>query len=180
MFIGCLSFQVKEYRRPPLRCFDVRCQRFGHLAATCRGKRRCAKCGEDHDVQNCKVSDPKCCNCGGSHHPSFKECCHFIKAKQVQDVKEKNRISYVEALKKVEGPCSSSHFAKAPIGGAMVPSLPQVAAAHPDEIVIKKESLLAYIVDVVYATREKKSRSDIIKFVAEASVMFLGLKGYIP
>lgn len=33
---------------------------------------------------------------------------------------------------------------------------------------------------MVFGTREKKSRSDIIKFVAEAAVRFLGLKGYVP
>ncbi len=30
VFIGCLSFQVRNYQRPPLCCF--RCQRYGHIA----------------------------------------------------------------------------------------------------------------------------------------------------
>lgn len=45
VFIGCLSFLVREYQRPPLRCF--KCRRYGYVAASCRGNRLCAKCGGD-------------------------------------------------------------------------------------------------------------------------------------
>lgn len=48
------------------------------------------------------------------------------------------------------------------------------------EIVINKEALLAFMVDVIYGAREKKSRSDVIKFVSEAAVRFLGVKDYSP
>jgi len=33
--VGFMSFQVRPYVPPPLRCF--KCQRFGHVAAICRG-----------------------------------------------------------------------------------------------------------------------------------------------
>lgn len=61
--VGCMSFQVRPYIPPPLRCY--KCQRYGHIAAVCKGKQRCPKCGEDHRVEDCKenVKD-KCCNCG--------------------------------------------------------------------------------------------------------------------
>lgn len=36
VFIGYLSFQVRPYQRAPLRCF--KCQRFGHMVASRRGK----------------------------------------------------------------------------------------------------------------------------------------------
>lgn len=35
------------YERAPLQCF--KCQRYGHVAAVCRGHRYCRRCGEDHD-----------------------------------------------------------------------------------------------------------------------------------
>lgn len=34
--VGYMSYQVREYIPPLLRCF--KCQRFGHVAAICRGK----------------------------------------------------------------------------------------------------------------------------------------------
>ena len=36
----------KQYITMPLRCF--KCNRFGHIAEKCRGKKRCAKCGREH------------------------------------------------------------------------------------------------------------------------------------
>ena len=62
--MGYMSFPVREYRRPPLRCY--KCQRFGHTAAACRGDRRCGG-GGDHDFKQCQVKKTKCCNCGGNH-----------------------------------------------------------------------------------------------------------------
>ena len=187
VFIGCLSFQVKKYERPPLRCF--KCQRFGHVAASCRGSQRCTKCGGEHDLLECDVTDTKCCNCGGTHMASFRGCLHFEKAKRVQDVKEQHKISYAEALKKVEGrsdnvsvfvgshsqipdPSTSCHKSPAP-------------AIPDDSIVVKKESLLAFMVDVVCATRPPKkgkdlNRSDIMKAVVEAAGRFLGVGSYDP
>lgn len=37
--LGYISFPVKEYICQPLRCYKI-CQRFGHVAAVCRGARR--------------------------------------------------------------------------------------------------------------------------------------------
>jgi len=39
--LGYLNFQVKPYVPPLLRCF--KCQRYGHIAAVCKGKQRCPK-----------------------------------------------------------------------------------------------------------------------------------------
>lgn len=39
--LGFVSFSVREYVPPPLRCF--KCQRMGHTASICKGKMRCAK-----------------------------------------------------------------------------------------------------------------------------------------
>lgn len=172
VFIGCLSFQVRNYVRPPLRCF--KCQRFGHMAAACRGNRRCAKCGGEHDLSECGVSVHQCCNCGGPHMASSRECSLFMKAKKVQEVKEQQKITYAEALKKVEGG-SGPAVARANSGRLLVQSqLSSDVTEAQSGLVIQRESLLAFIVDVIYGAREKKSRSDIIQFVAEAANRFLG------
>ena len=34
VMLGYMSYPVREYERPPLRCF--KCQRYGHVAAVCR------------------------------------------------------------------------------------------------------------------------------------------------
>ncbi|XP_037536589.1 cyclin-H [Nematolebias whitei] len=50
---------IMPYIPPPLRCY--KCQRYGHIAAVCKGKQRCAKCGADHRLTcaylSCKVDE---------------------------------------------------------------------------------------------------------------------------
>ena len=41
VLMGYMSFPVREYRRPPLRCYKSQC--FWHMTAACRGDRRCGK-----------------------------------------------------------------------------------------------------------------------------------------
>ena len=49
--MGFMCYPVREYIPHPMRCF--KCQRFGHVAAQCRGKLRCAKCGNEHEYGQC-------------------------------------------------------------------------------------------------------------------------------
>lgn len=49
VFLGFVSYTVRQYVPPPLRCY--KCQKFGHVAAVCRGKQRCARCGGEHAWQ---------------------------------------------------------------------------------------------------------------------------------
>lgn len=58
------------------------CQRVGHLKWNCRGKIRCNKCGEDHDIKNCKATRTKCANCGGDHNAND-ENCHIIQQSKI-------------------------------------------------------------------------------------------------
>lgn len=172
VFIGCMLYQVRAYERPPLRCF--KCQRFWHMAASCRGNRRCAKCGGDHDILKCEMENKKRCNCGGEHMASLKECNHFMKAKQVLEVKNGLKISFAE-VRKVE-----SDKGAAVIEMRTPPSAGRHYVSRDSNEIINKEALLAFIVDVIYGALEMKSRSDIITFVAEAAARSLGVKGYTP
>ncbi len=176
--LGCLSFQVRKYKRPPLRCY--KCQRHWHHAAACRGNRGCAKCGGKLDMLECNVEDSKCCNCGGTHMASFWRCPHFKRAKHVQEVRDQYKVSYAEAVKRVGGYREVRSVAGVIQGGSLVSSPPLTPVMSPDTIVVKKESLLAFMADVVYATKKTGSRSDIIKAVAEAAGRFLGMKNYEP
>ncbi|KAL0153030.1 hypothetical protein M9458_051629, partial [Cirrhinus mrigala] len=48
VYIGFMCYDVRLYIPPPIRCF--KCQRYGHVAAVCKGKQRCGKCSGEHDV----------------------------------------------------------------------------------------------------------------------------------
>lgn len=39
VYIGYVSYAVRAYVPPPIRCF--KCQKYGHVAAVCKGKQRC-------------------------------------------------------------------------------------------------------------------------------------------
>ncbi len=68
--LGYMSYNVREYVPKPLRCLD--CQRFGHTALNCKEKRRCARCGEDHEYEKCRRKvQLKCCNWGGNHSVAY-------------------------------------------------------------------------------------------------------------
>ncbi|XDV13832.1 hypothetical protein PO909_002158 [Leuciscus waleckii] len=100
VFLGCLSFKVHPYRRPPLRCF--KCQRYGHIAAACRGDRRCGKCGGEHEFSESKEKVVKCGSCGGGHIAGNRECEQYKQAMRVQQFRETNKgVSYAEAVKKI-------------------------------------------------------------------------------
>lgn len=93
VFLGFISFPVRPYVPPPLRCH--KCQKFGHVAAVCRGKQRCARCGKCGQGVN-----HKCCNCGGDHSADYGGCMVRKHAAQVQNVKTREGLSYSEALKR--------------------------------------------------------------------------------
>lgn len=99
--IGFLSFSVRPYILPPLQCF--KCQRYGHIAAVCKGKQRCAKCGGEHRYDECEMDvQMKCCNCGGQHNVAYGECMVWKQASEIQKVKTIKNITCAEAAKCVQ------------------------------------------------------------------------------
>ena len=108
--IGWLSFQTKPYIPPPVRCF--KCQLYGHVSASCRGRTTCPRCAQNHDFANCPLkyihtsSDGqnngiKCPNCGLDHPAGYKGCSAFQRAKEITKFKTLNNMTYSEALKKI-------------------------------------------------------------------------------
>ena len=57
--IGFLSFNVREFVPSPLQCFT--CQRMGHVAVQCKGKKIYAKCGGEHDYGECGSNEKVMC-----------------------------------------------------------------------------------------------------------------------
>ncbi|MGL4647017.1 MAG: hypothetical protein ACRCVL_08025, partial [Cetobacterium sp.] len=96
LFIGYMSYEVRTYIPPPLRCFE-KCQKYGHVAAVCKGKQRCGRCSGEHEYVKCGEGvQLKCCNCGGEHSAAYRGCEASKRAMEVQRVRSLQRITYAE------------------------------------------------------------------------------------
>ena len=101
VYVGFMCFYVRAYIPKPMRCFN--CQKFGHIAKFCKEKRRCARCTGDHEYGDCgEETKLKCCSCGGEHSVTFGKCPTMKKEVEVQKVKVLDKVTYAQALKKVE------------------------------------------------------------------------------
>lgn len=98
IMLGYVSYNVREYNRPPLRCY--RCQRPNHLADGCTEKERCLVCGGNHNRSICIASSPKCANCKQPHIASSGECIFNIEGKEISHLMKQGN-SFLEARKKV-------------------------------------------------------------------------------
>lgn len=100
IFIRYISYNVKPYNPPPLRCY--RCQRPGHIASGCTQSVRCLLCGGGHDRRECISAriDHKCANCNQAHRASSRECPLNIQGKEIVSLMRRG-ISFAEARKTV-------------------------------------------------------------------------------
>lgn len=170
--VGYMSFQVRPYIPPPLRCFN--CQKFGHVAAICRGKRRCGKCGgEDHEYGQCKEgTSVKCCNCGGSHSAAYKGCQAHKKASEVQRVKVEEKLTYAEAIKKVDGRRKLETGQRQQGQRQSVISQQSKESPSPicaDAIKVDSVKFLAFLAEVINCSAVTESRSERIKVIVKAA-----------
>lgn len=93
------KFEVRQYIPPVPRCYN--CQRMGHTAGICQSKQRCVRCGESHSFEECnKKEQPKCLRCNGNHSAAYDGCIEIQKAKQIQNIRFTEKISYALAAKK--------------------------------------------------------------------------------
>ena len=98
-FIGNLSYIVRKYNTPPLRCY--KCQRFGHTAGGCRKDDVCNICSGDHNMSECTNPIPKCANCHGRHPASYQNCPKNkaeIQAAKSQNSRSKSSYSYADKV----------------------------------------------------------------------------------
>ena len=178
VMLGYMSYPVREYERPPLRCF--KCQRYGHVAAVCRGKQRCRRCSKDHDGKEC--NEPvKCCNCGGDHPASFRGCQNYVKAGNVERVKKENKISYAEAARRVEENRVGSQIQSQSTAVARDVAKGHAIAVNDDSVLISKKGLLAFMVEAMWRVKTvAKKKSDVAREIASAAERLLGFKGINP
>ncbi|XP_023243380.1 uncharacterized protein LOC111641441 [Centruroides sculpturatus] len=79
----------------------LRCPRFGHSQASCRGKNVCTQCGDEgHESTECTCT-PCCVNCKDSHPSYYRKCPAWQREKEIQCVKTVNNLPYSEARRMV-------------------------------------------------------------------------------
>jgi hypothetical protein len=64
---------VEPYKVELKRCYH--CQKFGHLAWSCKEQVKCGHCSGQHDQRNCPPGiRPRCADCNGEHPTGHKRC----------------------------------------------------------------------------------------------------------
>ena len=85
---------------PPLKTLICNnCSRPDHKADNCKSKPRCPKCSRSHNFWGCPIRDDekesmKCPNCSGAHSAKDPICAEFQKAKNITNIKFRERIPY--------------------------------------------------------------------------------------
>lgn len=170
VYLGFVRYAVRPYVPPPLRCY--KCQKFGHVAAVCRGKQRCARCGGEHEYGKCGQGvNPKCCNCGGEHSAGYGGCQVRKKAVKVQNVRMTEGITYAEALKKVNQIPKTNETRNEEIH-----SKQQRKEQRDEKVVVDdKVAFVAFIAEVVNCSAQTESRTERIKIIIRAAEKYLDL-----
>ncbi len=172
VFVGFMSYMVKLYIPPPLRCY--KCQRFGHIAAVCKGKKRCSMCGRDHDYDECDKVRKQCCNCGGEHSAAYQGCEFSKRAKEVQRIKVTEGISYSEAVKMVPR-VNVIPKQNEGIGNDTINE--EDGEISKDNLVVSKHDFVIFMVEIINCSAQTTSRTERIKIIVKAAEKYLGIKG---
>ena len=83
----------------PLQCY--RCQVFGHSAKTCYRREKCVVCAGNHRLSECPKEKVCCAGCGKEHAASYGGCEKAKMAREVENTRANQRITYSEAVQKV-------------------------------------------------------------------------------
>ncbi|KAK6318278.1 hypothetical protein J4Q44_G00115690 [Coregonus suidteri] len=185
---GYMSYYVRAYVPKPLRCY--KCQRFGHVATVCKEKKRCARCGGEHEYGKCGEGvQPKCCNCGGAHSVAYSGCEAMKKTVEVQQVRVERRVSYAEAVRVVQERTVS--YAEAvrvvQVQGDTGSRERRVGASRlgdgaggqvgSDMVYIEKRKLVTFIAGAINSTDKVESKTERIKLIVKAAGRHLSMTG---
>lgn len=194
--LGFISYSVREFVPKPLRCF--KCQRIGHVAAVCRGRMRCPKCGDEHEYDKCPDNAVrKCCNCGGPHSAAFGGCEVQLEAREVQKYKTENKVTYAEAVKVIrrnnqgsnkispyhdeDSEVRRTNHDKDKEGGRKEKDEGNKGShsclSRDESLVMSKENFLVFIIKIINVTAMISSRSAKMKVIIDAASEFLGITG---
>ncbi|XP_044062409.1 uncharacterized protein LOC122880942 [Siniperca chuatsi] len=160
--VDYVCYRARPYERAPLRSFC--CQEYGHVAAGCRGGRRCGRCGKDNcNVEECKVEkeQAKCLHCEGNHHTGPAQCPKRIKEVKMNKIRAEKGSSYAEAAKSKMVVVQKEKEQK--------------GNGDNQSISVDKKRFLAFIAMVINCAAEIKGKSERIKMVLDAARRFLNV-----
>lgn len=174
IFIGYMCYDVRPYVPPPLRCF--KCQRFGHVAAVCKGKQRCGRCGGDHEYGKCdEGAKLKCCNCGGEHSSAYRGCEASKKAAEVQRIRVSQGMSYAEATKAVSG--SIQVTKQNVVKNKDAEQCKRCDKLKEETLLVSKNDFVLFMADIINCSAQSGSRNERIKIIVKSAEKYLGVKG---
>ena len=196
VFVGFNGLSVREFIPPPLRCF--RCQKFGHVAAVCKGKQTCGRCSGEHEYGKCQEGAKiKCANCGGDHTAAYGGCEVSREAVSVQKVKADHHVSYAEAVKKIRAvqnaPVMTVQDNRHPTvqtipllrerdrearDGRKAKECKECKELTKDTLLIKKEDFLAFIIESINCSAQTSSKTEKIKIILSAAEKYLDITGF--
>ncbi len=174
--MGYVCYPVRPFIKPALRCFN--CQRLGHVAEVCKGKKRCCKCGGEHGYGECgDLVEPKCCNCGGPHSAAYLGCIAQKQAVEAIKYKSEYNVSYAQAVKKVQNEKGN----RMSYGGSNAIETPnrETERYKPDVdasmLMVSKVSFIAFIAEVINCTAQTNKRTEKLKIIISAAARQLGI-----
>ena len=100
VFLGRVKYDVKEYVAETTQCWN--CQKLGHISTHCKSQPACVFCGTkghrkgDNQCGNRRVC---CANCRGSHPSSYRGCIAFLREKEAQRIRAKDKTPLYNARK---------------------------------------------------------------------------------
>lgn len=161
VIVGYLNYNVRMYVPPPLRCF--KCQKYGHIAAYCKGTQTCGRCGgREHVYGACGTGvQEKCVNCGGAHSVRYRECEARKRAVEIQHVRAEGKLSYAEAAKRVQ--VEPNLVRQATRAG-------KTSVVDEEFLTVKKKEFLCFIAS------QAKHRSEKTAIVVKSGNRYLGIK----
>ncbi|KAK7877096.1 hypothetical protein WMY93_032176 [Mugilogobius chulae] len=160
VLLDYVCYKVRPFTRGPLRCFC--CQEYGHVAAVCKGRRKCGRCGgTECEFEEC-VSDPKCVHCSGTHRTGARECPRRKMETEVNRIRAEKQVSYADAVKVVKGQEQvTTKRTEA-----------ERAQSDPGLFCLKKRRFLAFIAVVVNCS-EKRDQAERIDLILDAAKRYL-------
>lgn len=174
IYIGYMSYEVRPFIPPPLRCY--KCQKYGHIAAVCKGKQRCGRCAGEHEYGKCEEGARlKCCNCEGEHASAYRGCEAGKKAAEVQRIRVSQGMSYAEAVKKVvttqQDPTKIMRVESSnrSCGGC--------TKIKEDALIVSKNEFVLFMVEVINCSAQRRSKTEKIKIIVKAAEKYLNIKG---
>ena len=169
VFIDYVCYRVRPYEEAPLRCYC--CQEYGHVAAVCRGERKCGRCGsKDCKKRQCEEQkvQAKCSNCDGNHHAGAAQCPKRNMEEKVERIRKEVRMPYAEAVKRLEETGQSKPESDQTRGKEKVSNNEQ-------NICLDKKRFLAFIAMVINCAVDIQSKTERIKMILDAATRFLDI-----